>query len=147
VTTFRPINDRILIKPDRAPEKTAGGLWIPDNAREKDKELRTGIVIGMGEGMKTRRGTRWPMPDGQRPDILPDLRPRRENGKMIGRRVHYYVVSGACTEMKIDGVLHHVVRDDALDLWDDADVVIENPPSEEAITRTLLESEPAMGGV
>lgn len=40
--SFQPMNGRILVKPLEAKEKTAGGLYLPDSAREK---LREGKVI------------------------------------------------------------------------------------------------------
>lgn len=39
---FQPMNGRILVKPLEAKEKTAGGLYLPDSAKEK---LREGEVI------------------------------------------------------------------------------------------------------
>ena len=43
----RPLSDRVLVKPNPAEEKTAGGLFIPDTAKEKP--LR-GKVIAAGPG-------------------------------------------------------------------------------------------------
>jgi chaperonin GroES len=44
---LRPINDRVVIKPSQAEEKTKGGIIIPDTAKEKP--LR-GEVIAVGPG-------------------------------------------------------------------------------------------------
>lgn len=44
---MKPINDRVVIKPQAAEEKTKGGIIIPDNAKEKP--LR-GEVIAVGPG-------------------------------------------------------------------------------------------------
>ena len=43
----RPLSDRVLVKPNRAEEKTAGGLFIPDTAKEKPL---MGKVIAAGPG-------------------------------------------------------------------------------------------------
>lgn len=44
---MRPINDRVLVKPAPAEEKTAGGIIIPDTAKEKPQR---GTVIAVGPG-------------------------------------------------------------------------------------------------
>ena len=46
---MRPINDRVLVKPSPAEEKTAGGIIIPDTAKEKPQR---GTVIAVGPGKK-----------------------------------------------------------------------------------------------
>jgi chaperonin GroES len=46
---MRPINDRVLVKPAPAEETTAGGIIIPDTAKEKP--LR-GVVVAVGPGKK-----------------------------------------------------------------------------------------------
>jgi len=51
--TFRPLHDRVLIKRIEAEEKTAGGLIIPDTAKEKPQE---GEVIAVGAGARTEKG-------------------------------------------------------------------------------------------
>ena len=43
----RPLSDRVLVKPNPAEEKTAGGLFIPDTAKEKPL---MGKVIAVGPG-------------------------------------------------------------------------------------------------
>ena len=45
----KPLGDRVLIKALASEEKTAGGLYIPDNAKEKPLE---GEVIAVGNGTK-----------------------------------------------------------------------------------------------
>ena len=45
--TVKPLADRVLIEPDPAEEKTAGGLYIPDTAKEKPL---AGKVIAVGPG-------------------------------------------------------------------------------------------------
>ena len=44
---FRPLQDRILIKRLKTEEKTTGGIFIPDSAREKQLE---GVVVAIGPG-------------------------------------------------------------------------------------------------
>jgi len=46
---FKPNEDRVLVEPAAAEEKTAGGIYIPDNAKEKPQ---TGTVIAVGTGKK-----------------------------------------------------------------------------------------------
>ncbi len=46
---IKPLGDRVLIKPLESEEKTAGGLYIPDNAKEKPQE---GEVVAVGNGTK-----------------------------------------------------------------------------------------------
>ena len=51
--TFRPLHDRVLVRRIEAPEKTAGGIIIPDNAREKPQE---GEVVATGSGNRGEDG-------------------------------------------------------------------------------------------
>ncbi len=44
---IKPLADRVLIKPDPAEEKTAGGLFIPETAKEKPLQ---GTVVAAGPG-------------------------------------------------------------------------------------------------
>ena len=77
---FRPLHDRVLIKRTDSEEKTAGGLIIPDTAKEKPME---GEVIAVGEGAYNDDGDR----------IKPDLK--------AGDKVLFGKWNG--TEVKIDG--------------------------------------------
>ena len=77
---FRPLHDRVLIKRLYSEEKTAGGLIIPDTAKEKPME---GEVIAVGEGAYNDDGDR----------IKPDLK--------AGDKVLFGKWNG--TEVKIDG--------------------------------------------
>jgi chaperonin GroES len=78
---FRPLHDRVLVKRLDAEEKTAGGIIIPDTAKEKPMQ---GEVVAVGSGV------------------------RGEDGKIIaldvkaGDRVLFGKWSG--TEVKVDGV-------------------------------------------
>lgn len=47
--SVRPLADRVLIKPMEAEEKTVGGIYIPDTAKEKPQR---GTVVAVGKGTK-----------------------------------------------------------------------------------------------
>ena len=51
--TFRPLHDRVLARRVTAEEKTAGGIIIPDTAKEKPQE---GKVISVGSGTLNNKG-------------------------------------------------------------------------------------------
>ena len=55
---IRPLNDRILVKRVEEEEKTAGGIIIPDNAKEKPVE---GKIIAGGPGKLNDAGERVPL--------------------------------------------------------------------------------------
>ncbi len=62
---FRPLGDRIVIRPDPEPEKV-GSIIVPESVRGKGsmrQTCRRGEVLAMGPGMPTLKGGRWPMPD------------------------------------------------------------------------------------
>ena len=46
---FRPLHDRVLVRRIEADEKTAGGIIIPDTAKEKPQE---GEVVSVGSGIR-----------------------------------------------------------------------------------------------
>ena len=52
--TFRPLHDRVLVRRLEAPEKTAGGIIIPDNAKEKPQE---GEIVAAGTGTRSEDGS------------------------------------------------------------------------------------------
>jgi chaperonin GroES len=85
---IRPLHDRIIVKGIQEEAKSAGGIIIPDTAKEKPQR---GKVIAVGEG-------------------------RREDGKLIpldvkkGDNVLYGKYAG--TEIKIDGEEHLILRED-----------------------------------
>ena len=56
--TFRPLHDRILVRRIEAEEKTAGGIIIPDTAKEKPME---GEVIATGPGARDESGKVQPL--------------------------------------------------------------------------------------
>ena len=51
--SFRPLHDRVLVRRIEAEEKTAGGIIIPDNAKEKPQE---GEVVSVGTGARADDG-------------------------------------------------------------------------------------------
>jgi chaperonin GroES len=55
---FRPLHDRVLVRRVEAEEKTAGGIIIPDTAKEKPQE---GEVIAAGSGAKAEDGKVTPL--------------------------------------------------------------------------------------
>jgi chaperonin GroES len=54
----KPLADRVVIKPMEAEEKTAGGIIIPDNAKEKQQK---GEVVAVGDGKIADDGKKIPM--------------------------------------------------------------------------------------
>ena len=52
---IKPINDKVLVKRLEAESKTAGGIVLPDNAKEKPRE---GKVIAVGSGRLLKSGAR-----------------------------------------------------------------------------------------
>ena len=48
-STIKPLADRVLVKPAEAEQKTAGGIIIPDTAKEKPQK---GTVVAVGPGKK-----------------------------------------------------------------------------------------------
>jgi chaperonin GroES len=77
---FRPLHDRVVVKRIEAEEKSAGGIIIPDTAKEKPSQ---GEVIAVGPGGRDEAGKLIPI----------DIR--------AGDRVLFGKWSG--TEVKIDG--------------------------------------------
>jgi chaperonin GroES len=55
---FRPLHDRVLVRRVEQEEKTAGGIIIPDTAKEKPME---GEVIAVGPGARGEDGTLHPL--------------------------------------------------------------------------------------
>jgi|TARA_B100001094_G_C17973253_1_gene691417 chaperonin GroES len=85
---LRPLHDRLLIRPLDAEEKTAGGIIIPDTAKEKPME---GQIVAAGSGTKGDDGKVTPL----------DVKK--------GDRVLYGKWSG--TEVKVDGEDLLIVRE------------------------------------
>lgn len=55
---FRPLRDNVLIKRVEAKEKTAGGLILPESAKDKPQEAE---VIAVGPGRTNKEGSKVPM--------------------------------------------------------------------------------------
>lgn len=55
---FRPLHDRVLVKRLDAEEKTAGGIIIPDTAKEKPMQ---GEVVAVGTGIRSEDGKVTPL--------------------------------------------------------------------------------------
>jgi len=90
-TKVRPLNDRVLVKRMSEEEKTAGGLFIPDSAKEKPAK---GVVISAGPGKVDDNGKRTPLE------------------VKSGDKVLFGKYSG--TEIKLDGEEHMILREDEI---------------------------------
>ncbi|MCK6453520.1 MAG: co-chaperone GroES [Alphaproteobacteria bacterium] len=77
---FRPLHDRVVVRRVESEQKTAGGIIIPDTAKEKPME---GEVIAVGPGARGEDGKLQPM------------------GVKAGERILFGKWSG--TEVKLDG--------------------------------------------
>lgn len=86
---MKPLNDRVLVKRLESEEKTAGGLYIPDTAKEKPSK---GEVVAVGPGKVADDGKRIEMAVKKGDNVL--------FSKYAG------------TEIKLDGVEHLVMRED-----------------------------------
>jgi chaperonin GroES len=86
---IRPLYDRILVKRIEEQNKTAGGLFIPDTAKEKPQEA---LVVAVGNGK-----------------IIEDGSLRKLEVK-AGDKVLFSKYSG--NEIKIDGTEHLILRED-----------------------------------
>jgi chaperonin GroES len=89
--SIRPLNDRVLLQRLEAQEKTAGGILIPDNAKEKPVE---GRVVAVGEGRTMEDGKRRPLE------------------VKAGDKVLFGKWSG--TEVKLDGNEYLLVKEDEI---------------------------------
>jgi len=85
---FRPLHDRVVVKRIDAEEKSAGGIIIPDSAREKPSQ---GEIIAVGPGGRDEAGKLVPL------DV------------QVGNRVLFGKWSG--TEVKIDGVEYLIMKE------------------------------------
>ncbi|PIE57551.1 MAG: co-chaperone GroES [Desulfobulbus propionicus] len=86
---IRPLNDRILVKRLEGEEKTAGGIIIPDSAKEKPAE---GEIVAVGPGKLGDNGERVAM------DVA------------VGDRVLFSKYGG--TDVKLDGEDYLIMRED-----------------------------------
>jgi chaperonin GroES len=87
---IRPLHDRIVVKRiEEEAEKTIGGLFIPDSAKEKPQQ---GEVVAVGAGKRNEKGERVAM----------DVK--------AGDRILFGKYSGS--DIKIDGVEYLIMRED-----------------------------------
>ena len=86
---IRPLYDRILVKRIEEQNKTAGGLFIPDTAKEKPMEA---IIVAVGNGKIQDNGS------------------LRKLEVKAGDKVLFSKYSG--NEIKIDGTEHLILRED-----------------------------------
>ena len=86
---IRPLNDRILVKRLEEEDKTAGGIIIPDSAKEKPAE---GEIVAVGPGKMNDSGDRVAM----------DVK--------AGDRVLFFKYGG--TDVKLDGDDYLIMRED-----------------------------------
>jgi len=84
----KPLDDRVLVKQSEAEERTAGGIVLPDTAKEKPQR---GKVIAVGPGKLLETGKRGEM------------------SLKKGNEVFYAKYSG--TEIKIDGEEYVIIRE------------------------------------
>ncbi len=56
--SFRPLHDRVLVRRIEEEEKTAGGIIIPDTAKEKPME---GEILAVGPGVRNEQGALTPL--------------------------------------------------------------------------------------
>lgn len=87
--SLKPLNDRVLVKRLESEEKTAGGLYIPDTAKEKPSR---GEIVAAGPGKHADDGKLIAM------------------SVKVGDLVLFNKYAG--TEIKLDGVEHLVMRED-----------------------------------
>ena len=85
---FRPLQDRVLVRRIEQEEKTAGGIIIPDTAKEKPQE---GRVVAIGPGGRDESGKLIPI----------DVK--------VGDRALFGKWSG--TEVKIEGVEYLIMKE------------------------------------
>lgn len=91
-TNIKPLHDRVIVRRlDETSNQTAGGLYIPDSAKEKPQE---GEVIAAGAGKYKENGERQPL----------DVK--------TGDRVLFGKYSGS--EIKIDGEELLIMREDEI---------------------------------
>ena len=58
-THLRPLGNRVLVKRVEAQQKLKGGIFLPDNAKQKQEEVK---VIAIGTGKKDKNGHLIPIP-------------------------------------------------------------------------------------
>ena len=90
-TTITPLDDRVVVLPDTAEERTQSGIYLPEAAKERPQ---TGKVIAAGPGKLTDTGERGTLSVKKGDTVL--------FGKYAG------------SEVEIDGVEHKIMRESEL---------------------------------
>jgi chaperonin GroES len=88
---FRPLSDKVLVKPSEAESQTSGGIFIPDSAKQKPQE---GEVIAVGPGRI--------LDDGSRSTLTVST----------GDKVIYSKYGG--TELKLEGQEYMILDEDQI---------------------------------
>ena len=97
---LKPLGDRVVVEHVEQADKSAGGVFLPDTAKEKPQE---GRVLAVGSGRTLDNGTKLPM----------DVKP--------GDRIIYSKYSGS--EIKVDGKEYLIISEkDVLAVFNDAAV-------------------------
>lgn len=91
MANVKPLGDKVLVKPNTSEEKTAGGIVLPDSAKERPQE---GTVVSVGSGRV--------LDNGQKVEI----------GVKAGDVVIYSKYGG--TEIKIEGVEHLILDESSI---------------------------------
>ena len=88
---FRPLSDKVLVKPSEAETQTSGGIYIPDSAKQKPTE---GEVVATGPGRVLDDGTRSTLTVS------------------VGDKVIYSKYGG--TELKLEGQEYMILDEDQI---------------------------------
>lgn len=91
MANVKPLGDKVLVKPNTSDEKTAGGIVLPDSAKERPQE---GTVVSVGSGRV--------LDNGQKVEV----------GVKAGDVVIYSKYGG--TEIKIEGVEHLILDESSI---------------------------------
>jgi chaperonin GroES len=97
---LRPLGDRLVVEHVEQADKTSGGVFLPDTAKEKPQE---GTVLAVGSGRTLDNGTKLPM----------DVK--------VGDKIIYSKYSGS--EIKLEGKDHLIISEkDVLAVFTDSKV-------------------------
>ena len=89
---FRPLHDRVLVEPLEADEKTAGGIVLPDTAKEKPKQPKTNLAV-IGSYMY----------DGRVFDVIKQQKPSDRGELEITDVNNWYIQDGSMTYEVLEG--------------------------------------------
>lgn len=88
---LKPLNDRVIVKPDASEDKTANGIYLPESAKEKPQ---TGKIVSVGPGKLNDDGSRTAL------------------AVKKGNKVIYGTYSG--TEIEVGGKPHVIMHEGEL---------------------------------